>query len=96
MDIDLEGVTVINKIVEEDDMVDDSGSMDLGYIYSEEVDSVTKRIEEQLQAHSLDPVFILLDENTVTDDQVSSYSSNHPRRVTSGRKKPMDDDFVFL
>ena len=93
MDIDLEGVTVIDETVEEDDMVDDSGSMDLGYSYSEEVDSVTEGIEEQLQAHSLDPVFIPLDENTVAEVQTSSV--NRPRRVTSRGKKPMDDQFVF-
>ena len=66
MDIDLEGVSVIDE-TEEDDMVDDSVSMDLGYSYAEEVDSVTEGIEEQVQAHSLDPVFIPLDENTVAE-----------------------------
>ena len=93
MDIDLNNVTEVDESVEEDAMVDDSVNTELGYSYSEEVDSVTEAIEEQLQAHSLDPVFIPLDENTVAEVQTSSV--DRPRRVKSRGKKPMDDQFVF-
>ena len=87
MDIDLTNLPVIDESGEEDTMVDDSANMQLGYSYSKEVDTVAEEIEEQLQAQNLDPVFIPLDENTVTDAQASLYSSNRPRRVTSGKKK---------
>ena len=92
MDIDLAGVSVIDE-TEEDDMVDDSVNVDLGYSYVEYGDSVYEGIVKPEQAQSLDPVFIPLDENMVAEDQLSSV--DRPRRVPTRIKKPMDDQFVF-
>ena len=93
MDIDLEGVSVIDE-TEENDMVDESVSMDLGYSYLEDVDSVAEGVVEPEQAQNIDPVFIPMDEDMATEDQFTSV--DRPRRVPSRVKKPMDDQFVFL
>ena len=94
MDIDLNNVTEVDESVEEDAMVDDSVNTELGYSYSEEVDSVTEAIEEQLQAYSLDSVFIPLDENTVAEVQTSSV--DRPRRVTSRVKNLWTINLFFI
>ena len=92
MDIDLEGVSVIDE-TEENDMVDESVSMDLGYSYLEDGDSVSEGVVEPEQALNINPVFIPMDEDMATEDQFTSI--DRPRRVPSSIKRPMDDQFVF-
>ena len=85
MDIDLEGVSVIDE-TEENDMVDESVSMDLGYSYLEDGDSVSEGVVEPEQALNIDPVFIPMDEDMATEDQFTSV--DRPRRVPSRVKRP--------
>ena len=92
MDIDLEGVSVIDE-TEENDMLDESDNLNMGYGYLSDENSVSEGVVEPEQALNIDPVFIPMDEDMATEDQFTSV--DRPRRVPSRVKKPMDDQFVF-
>ena len=92
MDIDLEGVSVIDE-TEENDMLDESDNLNMGYGYLSDENSVSEGVVEPEQAQINDPVFVPIDEDMATEEQ--STSIDRPRRVPSSVKRPMDDQFVL-
>ena len=93
MEIDLEGVSVIDE-TEENDMLDESDGMNMGYGDLSVEDSVSEGVVEPEQVQINAPVFIPIDEDMATE--VQSTLIDRPRRVPSSIKRPMDDQFVFL
>ena len=93
MEIDLEGVSVIDE-TEENDMLDESDGMNMGYGDLSVEDSVSEGVVEPEQVQINAPVFIPINEDMATELPLTLI--DRPRRVPSSVKRPMDDQFVFL